>query len=75
MIGTPRAVQYGGKRVTRGAFLPQLLDRVQDPQPISHTGDSHLLQGRLVQLEENIASNVICFERSGLVSAFDVGKP
>lgn len=64
-----------GRCALAGNSLAQDLDSVQDPQPVPNTGDAHLLQGNLVQLENHIAPDVIDLERIAVSATFNVGQP
>ena len=55
--------------------MPEVLDCVHDPEPIADADDAHLLQGGLVELKKDIASNVVRFECAGEGTTSNVRKP
>ena len=75
VVCASRSVEDGRERGARGAFLPELLHRIDNPQPISDTVHAHLLQSHLIQLEQHIPSDVVGSECLGMVSTLDFGKP
>lgn len=69
------AILFGRVVVRAGALESQQLDGVDDAESVADGGDAHLLEGVVVELEQDVTSDVVCAERAGVCAAFDVGQP
>lgn len=58
-----------------GGPLTQELDGVQNPEPVPDTDNAHLLEGDLVEFEQNIAPDIVGPEGLAVAFALDVGQP
>jgi hypothetical protein len=52
--------------------VSERFDGVEYPQSVTNTGDAHLFEGELIELEQDIASNVVCLESGCMVCTLDI---
>lgn len=70
-----RGERGGGGTGGTSALESQDFDGINDAQSITDAGYAHLLEGIVIQLQQDVASDVVFFERVCVCDAFYVGKP
>lgn len=65
----------GGGAGGTSALESQGLDGINDAQSIADAGYAHLPQGVVIQLQQDVASDVVFLERVCVYDAFYVGEP
>ena len=75
VAGVVAGVVWRLAEVGAGGLESQCLDGVDDAESVADAGYAHLLQSVVVELEQNVASDVVLPEGVGVCAAFYVCKP